>query len=229
MVILAFAFVVIVAALPGVVWLLFFLREDVHPEPRRLILYTFTIGILVSLPIVAIQILGQGFIFRFIPNLLVLILFLAFVEEIFKFFAAYLAVGKRKELDEPVDTMIYMIAAALGLATIENFFILSDLVSAGGTAVVADTAGIVVLRFIGATFLHAIASGLVGFYWAKSRMQGSSKYLWFGIFLATIVHGAFNYLILIFQAVNFLIFPALFLIFASFFLFKDFEKLKIQK
>jgi len=114
--------------------------------------------------------LGQSLIFTYVPILILLVIFLALTEEVFKFFAAWLAVGRRKELDEPIDAMIYMIAAALGLATIENFFILSDLMSAGGIVAVNELSSIIVLRFVGATFLHAIASGLVGYYWAKSRI-----------------------------------------------------------
>ncbi len=49
-------------------------------------------------------------------------------------------------------------------------------------------------RFIGATFLHALASGLIGFFLAYSIFFPKRKYLLLttGIILATVLHGLFN-------------------------------------
>ena len=223
---LSFAFIIVVAAIPGLAWLVFFLREDIHPEPRKLIIYTFATGVFMSIPIFFIELLGQSLIFSFVPSIIILVLFLALVEEVFKFFAANLAVGKSKELDEPIDAMIYMVAAAMGLATIENFFILSNMVSVAGIFELSSVTDIIVLRFVGATFLHALTSGFVGYYWARSRILKSRKPLIFGLIFATMIHAVFNYLILTFQDLNFLIYPSLFLVVETFLLLKDFKELR---
>lgn len=224
--ILLIVFIVLTALAPGIAWLLFFLKEDVHPEPRKLIIYTFGSGVIISLPIVLSQIFGQSFLVSLGGGLGSIVFLFAFLEELFKFFACYLIVGRSRELDEPVDFMIYMIATGLGLATIENFFILGDLISSGGLQVLEEATSIIVLRFAGATFLHAIASGIVGFYWARTRIAENKIFIVSGLILATAIHGAFNFLVLYFQNMDYLLYPSLFLLGSSIILFKDFEKIK---
>ncbi len=221
--------VVFLTLLPGLAWLFFFLHEDIHPEPKRLIAYTFGFGVLASIPVFAFQIVGQSLIAKISAGLPLTILFLALVEEIFKFIAAYWAVGKSPEMDEPIDAMVYMIVAALGLATIENFFIIAGFLKTGGYQIFSDLTSVVVLRFVGATLLHALSSGLLGFYWAKGKMRKEiKKYIFVGLCVATLVHFVFNYLILIFQNLDLLLYPSLFLIGSAFFLFKDFQKLRLK-
>ncbi len=228
--ILTFAFVLFAAIAPGLAWLFFFLKEDLHPEPKRLIFYTFGMGVIASVPIVLVQLAGQALILGTVASIIVVILFLAFIEEVFKFIAAYLSVNKHPEFDEPVDAMIYMIVAALGLATAENLFVLADIVNTQGVTAFAEIADVAVLRFVGATFLHALTSGLVGYYWARGRLRKTvKKSVAFGIAVATLIHLGFNALILLFQNIDFLVYPSLFLIGASFLLFKDFEKLKAKQ
>ncbi len=232
MVILNFLITLTAALLPTLIWLFFFLKEDVHPEPRKLLLYAFAIGAIISLPVLATQIIFQG-AHNFFPPLLkttlVLVLGLAFIEEIFKFLAAYWAINDKSAFDEPVDAMIYMITAALGFATIENIFIIGNTFDLLNKEILGSTLSTILLRFVGATFLHTLASGLLGYYWARGRIKkavGAS--LTIGIVLATALHAVFNYLILEFQNTN-LLYPSLFLIVALFFILNDFEKLKMTR
>ncbi len=225
--ILLFVFIPLAALAPGFAWLFFFLKEDVHPEPKRLIVYVFGMGMIASIPIVLLQIAGQAIFSPF--SALIVLIFLALVEEAVKFGAAYFAIAKHPAFNEPIDAMIYMIVAALGLATAENLFVLADTIGVRGITAMTDIVDVVVLRFVGATFLHALASGLMGYYWAVGKLRNSvGKYVMIGIAVATIVHVIFNTLILTFQNIDFLIYPSLFLVGASFFLFKDFEKLKAR-
>jgi RsiW-degrading membrane proteinase PrsW (M82 family) len=208
---------IILGILPSLVWLFFFLQEDIHPEPKRLILKTFCIGGLMALPVVALQLLTQDAITFFnFKNIIISIIALALIEEVFKFIAAYWTTYKNPEFDEPIDAMVYMITAALGFAMVENSLIM-------GSAIAFDT---IALRFIGATLLHSLASGLLGYYWALGiKKNFLIPNLSFGLFLATLVHVIFNYLILKFQS-NYFIFPGLFLTLAAVFVFIDFEKLR---
>jgi len=201
--------VIVLGILPSVVWLFFFLQEDIHPEPKRLILKTFLVGGLMALPVVALQFLTQDVLSFFnLKNIIISIIVLALIEEVFKFIAAYWVTYKNPEFNEPIDAMIYMITAALGFAMVENLFIMGN---SFGFSTIA-------LRFIGATLLHSLASGLLGYYWAKANLS-------FGLFLAVLVHSLFNYLILKFQSTYFL-YPSLFLILTAIFVFIDFEKLR---
>lgn len=213
----------VIGIAPGFLWLFFFLREDIHPEPRRLIFYTFLIGALMSLPVFASQLLLQK-TFSLIGQLgLVLIIGLAVIEEFFKFSAAYLAIRDNPAFDEPIDAMIYIITAALGFATIENIFIAVNAVS------IAQTATLTSLRFVGATFLHSLASALVGYQWAQGIIHRSvAKFVFKGIIYATVLHASFNYLILHFEEQN-LLYSSILLVVAAFFVFVDFEKLREGK
>jgi RsiW-degrading membrane proteinase PrsW (M82 family) len=99
----------------------------------------------------------------------------------------------------------------------------------GGYQIFSDITSIIVLRFVGATLLHALSSGLLGYYWAKGKMKSKPKqFIFIGLLVATLIHFGFNYLILIFQNVDLLLYPSLFLVGSSFFLLKDFQQLRFE-
>src|SRR3989344_1138942 len=199
---------------PAVAWLVFFLLEDrIHPEPKKMVFKIFLVGILSALAAAAIQLILQDTVFKtFAIKDIDKISFLAiaFIEEFVKFAAVYVAVKGSKYLDEPVDYMIYMITGALGFAAIENtLFLLQK-----NSNIIFE---IIVLRAVGATLLHALASGFIGFYWAKRKLV-------LGLFIAVLLHAGFNYLILKFSLAP--VYATAILIFASFFLFYDFDIIK---
>jgi len=217
MLILSGIIVTLGAVLPSLAWLIFFLKEDIHPEPKRLILYAVSLGALSTIPALLFQVGAQVLSSVFASGLLAVIL-LAFSEEFFKFFAVWLGIRRDPSFDEPIDAMIYMVAAALGFALVENLFIIGGVFGSISLMSASSTLNVLMLRFVGATLLHVLASALLGFYWAKKRIG-------FGIFMATVIHSIFNYLILIFPE-NSLLYAGIFLIFAAFFVFQDFDKLK---
>lgn len=197
--------------IPSLVWLVFFLLEDKkHPEPKRMILYVFIAGALSTALAAAPEIYIQR-IFSLgaeLTSSISLLLSFAFIEELAKFIAVYLIVSKSEFFDERVDGMIYMITAGLGFAALENTLNLI-----GADFIVQVT----LIRGIGATLLHALASGLVGFYWMRGRLIE-------GLFFATILHAVFNYLILNLGGIE--VYASLLLLLAAIIIFHDFEILK---
>ena len=115
-------FPIILGLLPSFGWLVFYLQEDLrHPEPKKLIFYTFIAGALSTVFVLQIQLVIDNWSRDYFESFSFPSLFiLAVIEEVFKFGAAYFMVGHRKELDEPVDAMIYMVVAALGFSAVEN-------------------------------------------------------------------------------------------------------------
>src|SRR6185437_6867130 len=101
----------LVGLIPGFAWLMFYLSEDPHPEPKRLIVLTFLCGIAFGFFTIIIEQFWNGTLAHIgIAELSISSLIgLAFIEEFMKFAAAHFAVGKSPELDEPIDAMIYMI------------------------------------------------------------------------------------------------------------------------
>lgn len=226
-----FALGIILGLLPGFAWLFFYLSEDLHPEPKRLLILTFLSGAVFAFAALFFQIVvGCNVFFSCPPGevataslALLPILIFAASEEIAKFGAAYFAVHKSPAFNEPVDAMIYMVVAAMGFATVENLGALGSLEPAR-TAFIAQSFETTLLRFVGATLLHSLASGLVGYYWAIGiREFRSKKPLVFGLLLASGLHAVFNYLILFYEQLTY---SVILLAIAGFFVLGDFEKLK---
>lgn len=210
----------IIGLLPGFIWLFFFLREDRHPEPKKILLLVFLAGAISTIPTLLCQFFAQRLFFFLPTGSLLLFFLLAAIEEVFKFSAAYAILRNNPAFNEPIDAMIYIIAAAMGFATIENILIATSSVG------LTETTSIIALRFIGATLLHALSAGLLGYYWAKGLLFNAvKKYLVIGFLIASFAHALFNSLIIRFQE-NYLVYGSLFLLVAAFFVLKDFERLK---
>lgn len=215
--------VIALALLPALAWAAFFLREDVHREPPRLLIYVFAAGALIAAVVLVLQVALE----EAISGGVVLLVGLALIEEVFKFIAAYLAVRNEPALDEPIDAMVYLVVAALGFATIENIFTAGNLLNSLSVVSVGTVIQTLSLRFVGATFLHALTSALVGFYWARSRWFGKSfsESLFVGLTIATGVHALFNVLVLQFQS-EALIYPSALLLVIAIVVLDDFDRLK---
>ena len=200
---------IVLGFIPSLIWLNFYFREDCHPEPKHLLTKVFLMGIVVSPIAILLQLLlvkcdgvpslerlclPFGFLSHSSPGFF---LWSAFVEEIIKFYAIKLTILNDPNFDELIDAMIYMMAAALGFAAIENDLIVFQTTPDG----VAVTINTLILRFIGATLLHALASGLLGYFLAISWFfQHHRKKLFFiGLMLATFFHFTFNIMIFAFE------------------------------
>ena len=90
--------------------------------------------------------------------------------------------------------MIYMISAALGFAAIENILVLFQAIPNGADAAIQ----IWLLRFVGATLLHAVASAIVGYFLALAWFYSHhcKKLMALGIMVATTIHLVFNVILL---------------------------------
>jgi RsiW-degrading membrane proteinase PrsW (M82 family) len=179
--------------LPALAWLWFWLREDsAHPEPRRLIALAFLAGMCT----VAVAIPLEQYVAAFIPSQTLTFTVWAAIEEVLKFLAALIAVLWRKDNDEPVDAVIYMICVALGFSAVENtLFLWSPL--AGTSILQAFVTGN--LRFVGATLLHVLSSATIGVALALSFYKPRAakiRYAAVGVILAFLLHSSFNFLIM---------------------------------
>lgn len=185
---------------PSLVWLAYYYRKDPRPEPQYMIYRVFFLGIaLAPLAVIAQWIFREAALslnsnFQ-VSSSLAFFLWAAFVEETVKFLPVKFAVLHNPEFDEPVDAMIYMIAAALGFAAIENILVLFQVIPGGASAALQTWA----LRFVGSTLLHAVSSAMVGYFLALSWFYSrhSRKLIFLGIAVATAFHFTFNALLLI--------------------------------
>lgn len=117
--------------LPCAVWLLWFWFQDWYDrEPLRLIVLTFLLGGLATLPAmffnaIGALVLSTAFGSGLVSEWLVLFLVVGPVEEAMKLWAVTSYAYRRPEFDEPVDGVVYGAAAALGFAAAENVLYLS--------------------------------------------------------------------------------------------------------
>lgn len=230
---------------PSFIWLMFFLREDVHPESNKMILKIFSLGMIITIVAgaaekgieifinIGIEFLNNNIFLSssavFIYNsfeLIILILAGAFIEEYAKYFVVKKKVLKDKEFDEPVDVMLYMIIAALGFAALENIFVLFSLET------FQETVWIISLRFVGATFLHALCSATFGYFLALSFFETRKSFMFFslGIILATFLHGIYNFFILKIgiNYFNYIYIPMISLIIIAFIVLLGFKNLRTK-
>lgn len=194
-------FAIIIGFIPALVWLWFWLKEDSeHPEPKRIIAYTFFAGMMATVLALAgeqlvyffgnktvLMTLGSGFIF---------LLIFALIEEVSKYLAARRGLNSAA-FNEPIDAIIYLITAGLGFAALENIlFIANASIIAGSFAPGFMTGS---MRFLGATLLHSATSAIVGIFIGFSFYQKRWKKVinsFIGIILATLLHALFNFYII---------------------------------
>lgn len=189
------AILVFFGFVPSLSWLGFYLKKDIHPEPKYLVSRTFLMGIILAPLAVIAQWLFREFVPQLFPGYGAMdsvwfFLWAAFIEEVVKFLAVRFIVVHDPEFDEPIDAMIYMVVAGLGFAAIENVLVLFQTLPRG----TEDTIQTWLLRFAGATLLHAVSSAIVGYFLALSWFYNrhSSKLITLGILIATIFHFVFN-------------------------------------
>ncbi len=194
-----FAIAFLGGLIPALFWLWFWLREDrARPEPYLLIAITFIAGMLVvplALPLqkFACDLLQAGACYPAGDNLMTL---WVIIEEVLKYTAALIVILWHREVDEPIDMVIYLIVIALGFAALENaLFMFRPL----GEGAFVETALFGSFRFLGATLLHVLASGTVGMALALAFYRPPLvrlAYATVGLFIAIVLHALFNFFII---------------------------------
>ncbi len=180
---------------PGLFWLFYFYKKDKYePEPKKLIIKTFLIGIIAAIPVIFIERIFGVLISPFKQSSIYLYyFFLCFfiigpVEEYFKYAVVKTGVYNSDEFNEPMDGIVYCIAAALGFASIENIMYM---ISYGKS--------IIILRSITATVAHALNSGIIGYHLGLAKFNpDKKKYLIRrGFLIAVFLHGLYDFIIFI--------------------------------
>jgi len=219
--------------LPSFIWLLFYLRKDAHPESNWMVVKMFVFGMLSALLAIYLEKgfqKGEYLLVAATTGTSIVSIFVggALIEEYVKYFMVKLGGLRNRELDEPCDIMIYMIIAALGFAALENMLVLNNI---HPTLTVGNAIEIMTWRFISATFLHALCSGLLGYFVALSFLHTKKRaiYLITGIILSTALHGMYNWSIMTVTGNKKLLLPAIILIALGCFVSYGFKKLKKLK
>ncbi len=199
---LSIFYIFVLGFIPPVLWLGFWAREDPHPEPRKEIMIVFLAGMI----IVVLAIFLENYLFRtnrLLRDFLaynggvfqaINLLGFAFIEEICKTLAAIFTALRSKYFDEPVDAMIYMVAAAMGFAAMENVLFIADSLQYS----INQTILVSAFRFINAILLHASTAILIGagFSFSYFHHERRLKELGLAIIFSTLLHAAYNFFII---------------------------------
>jgi RsiW-degrading membrane proteinase PrsW (M82 family) len=86
------------------------------------------------------------------------------LEELGKFLVLKYYVYEREDFDETIDGIIYGITIGLGFATAENIF---NLIYQG--------TDVIFTRFASATLLHALLTGIIGYYLGLKKFKFLTK------------------------------------------------------
>lgn len=213
--------------LPPLVWLFYFLKKDTNQESKINILKAFVAGGLMTIPAYFIETFFLSSNLPLSPFMALLaanFIFVAMLEEIFKFGVFKLGFENKPFLEEPTDFLIYMITIALGFATFENVFILYQFNFAD---VISTSMVVGIIRFLGPNLLHSIASGLLGFFACWAKIRKNQAFVIIGILTAIALHGIFNLLIIKTDSIFSIFLLALILIMTFFVLLKSFKILKV--
>jgi protease PrsW len=228
---------IIFGIIPSLTWLSYYLRKDVHPESNSMIVKIFFWGVAVTLPVFFVQIGLKELLDRtnassLAYNLVYWFLIISLSEELFKYLVIKTKIINRPDLDEPLDIMLYMVIAALGFAALENIlYLFAPAGQLSFNELVNRTLVISFIRFIGATFLHTLCSGVVGYFLALSFCETKKRllYVFSGLFMAVVLHGAYDFSIMTLEGPAKLAIPISILIILAGLVFTGFEKLKKMK
>lgn len=197
--------VLTLAVAPGLFWLWFFYKRDkLEPEPKTLIAKTFLLGVGVAFPVVIVQAL---FVVLPLPAFLLYTVIAPITEEYGKYAVVRHGVFNHAEFDEPIDGIIYGVAAALGFATIENVgyllgsYLTPEETLGAGASVSSAVLFLFVVRSLLSVPGHAIWASLWGYALGVAKFSApasrSNKLIRNGLALAMFSHGLFNGLLLL--------------------------------
>jgi RsiW-degrading membrane proteinase PrsW (M82 family) len=185
---------------PGLLWLWYFYSLDRYePEPLRTIIKVFLGGILLVLPAGLLEqiwrpqllaSLNQG---DWKSNLALAFLVVAVIEEGLKTGFLWWLMGKNRELNEPVDGVIYGITLGLGFASLENF-LWANLYGFGVAS----------LRAVVTTLAHAAFTGWAGYYLTRYRLETPHKVarIGTGFLIAWATHGFYDFFLFLKKPVS---------------------------
>jgi RsiW-degrading membrane proteinase PrsW (M82 family) len=212
---------------PVIFWLWFFLSQDqAEPEPRKLLVKIFFLGIGTFLFALAVEgtifsivfptqyqdILQKGLkaVGTFSITTAILFFLAGLIEELLKYFVLWEFAYSKREFNQIADGVFYGVTLALGFSLVENGLYFYQL-SSTPIIIFASTSFI---RGIATMLLHITTAGYIGYGLGKMKFtvgHNKSIILRF-LFLAILLHGLFNVLVLLPRGIIFA-FPILFLAF----------------
>ena len=183
----------LITILPSLAILFYFIYSDKFKEPRKIIIITFLLGVLITIP--------AGYLNHYVMesfennskvnNALIGGFFAGgLVEESLKFLVFYFYVLKEKAFNEPMDAIVYGVVVSLGFATLENY----DYVFRIAEKYEMSPLDMAIGRAYTAVPMHALCGVIMGFYFGMYAFVSGGKNLSLALIVPYIFHGTYNFL-----------------------------------
>ena len=185
-----------IAILPVIFLLNYIYKKDVNREPSKLLKKTFILGMITIAPSIFLEVLLEDIFptdnYNSLISLFICVFIsIALIEEFFKWLIVKKVAYNNDEFDETFDGIVYSIYSSLGFACLENIglVILSDFKTG-------------IFRAITAVPAHACDAVIMGYFFGKAKQfkynhdsKKEKKYLFLSIFIPTLVHAIYDFLL----------------------------------
>ena len=160
-------------------------KDKYEKEPKSLIIKSFLFGCVGVIPALFLEIFAKG---MFTSLFLYVFFGIALVEEGVKYFFLKKYLFKKADFNEPMDGIVYGVMISLGFATVENIaYVLNN---------EGQEINDALMRMFTAIPLHAACGVILGYFVGLAKFSDNRNILLYkGLFLATLVHGLYNYFI----------------------------------
>ncbi len=182
------------AIAPGVAICIFiYLKDKYNKEPLGLMIGSFFIGMLSTIPAVILQLvftrpvenmMGESVAYTAVFAFIVV----ALSEEGSKFLAIRIVPYRRRAFDDPFDGIVYAVMVGMGFATLENIgYVLQHGFATG------------ILRMFLSVPAHATFAVLMGYHMGLAKFDPANrkKYMRLAIFWPVIFHGSFDFFLFV--------------------------------
>lgn len=172
---------------PGLALLSYFYLKDYYEtEPISVVLKAFFYGVCLVFPIMFLQyILEKEGVFS--TDFETSFVWIAFLEEFFKWFILMFTIYQHVAFDEPYDGIVYGAAVSLGFATMENIlYLLAHGVEHALTRAVLPVSS------------HALFGVIMGFYLGKAKFIRVKKryYISLALLVPFLLHGMYDFILM---------------------------------
>jgi len=194
----------LMAIAPSILLVCYYYKQDMKkPEPKHLVMKIFFLGILFTIPAIILEILFDevfGFVMRgtLVYDFIKAFIVAAFIEESIKLFVVNRFVYNHIHFDEVMDGIVYTIMASLGFACMENIIYVVE----GGFT-------IALVRALTAVPMHAVASGMMGYYIGKAKFSNNEDdkrfFTYKGLLYAILIHGFYDFFLFASPRIGFIL------------------------
>lgn len=180
------------SVLPAVILGWYIYKKDTNKEPTKLFVFLIISGALVCIPAALLE-FGFEKCFPLKSNITSMlfhfIVGVALIEELSKFFPAYLIGIKSKHFEDVYDAVVYTSFSAIGFATFENlFYVFSGGVSTGIARMILAVPGHISWGILMGYFLG------IAYRWkAQNNNSMFRKNMIYSILIPSLCHGLYDF------------------------------------